>query len=118
MEIKARICKRTDVQCTCCTKDRKQVLDMFEVAIPNGNDNTLTVLRLCDECIDKLFIKTLKCNCYTNHRVKDKRDIQILNKRNIDRYVNVEKIPINPPVQSKKHKELDEWEKIIEEYGE
>lgn len=77
--IKMRVNKNPDSVCDICHKSRKSVLDMFDLNI-NGNITTL-----CDVCNNELFNKTLKANCYTNHRLKDKHDIKVIQKRNIDR---------------------------------
>ena len=116
MEIKARVCKDEFAQCNCCLKDKDKVLDIFEIRIPLGSNGMSESLRLCDECVDKLFFKTLRCICYTNGRLKNQHDIAISSKRRAkkmkEQYGEDKHLPINPP------KEEDEWEKVIAEYGE
>ena len=77
--IKMRVNKKEDAICDICHKSRNQVLDMFDLSL-NGHITTL-----CDLCNDNLFSKALKANCYTNHRLKDKHDMKIIQKRNIDK---------------------------------
>lgn len=74
--IKMRVNKKEEAICDICHKSRKQVLDMFDLNI-NGHITTL-----CDLCNDSLFSKTLKANCYTNSRLKDKHDIKVIQNRN------------------------------------
>lgn len=117
MEIKAKVCKNDNIQCTCCLQNKDNVLDIFDIRIPQGDGSI--ILRLCDNCIDKLFIKTLRCTCYTNARLKNKQDLLIRNKRRqkekIDKYGDTY-FPMNPPEMSTKNNIDDEWEKVISEY--
>lgn len=116
MEIKARVCKSSHVQCNCCLKKKEDVLDIFEIRIPLGDEKITESLKLCDECVDKLFFKTLRCTCYTNSRLKSQHDIAISSirraKRIKEQYKQDTNLPINPSTQKD-----DEWEKVIEEYG-
>ena len=120
MDIKARVCKKENAQCNCCLKTKDNVLDIFEINIPLGSENMSQVLRLCDSCINKLFVKTLKCICYTNSRLKSQHDLSINNSRRTKRYKEEhgedDYNPINLPVTQKS--EESEWDKVIEEYGE
>lgn len=122
MDIKARVCKDENSHCDCCLQTRDKVLDIFEIRIPLGGK--YRNFKLCDECVDKLFVKTLRCTCYTNGRVKSRHEINISGRRKENKYIKEhgeqEHIPINPPPVPKKkaNKEKDEWDKIIEEYGE
>ena len=75
MAIKMRNNSKLDSVCCECGQPRKQVLDMFDLCI-GGN-----IFTICDLCNDALFRKTLKADCYTNGRVKDKHDIAIINQR-------------------------------------
>ena len=74
--IKMRVNKNPDSVCDICHSSRKSVLDMFDLSL-NGNITTL-----CDVCNSELFSKTLKADCYTNHRLKDKHDIKVIQIRN------------------------------------
>lgn len=74
--IKMRVNKNEDAICDICHKSRKSVLDMFDLSLNNH------IFTLCDICNDNLFNKTLKANCYTNHRLKDKHDMKIIQNRN------------------------------------
>lgn len=75
-KIKMRVNKNEDAICDICHKSRKSVLDMFDLSLNNH------IFTLCDICNDSLFNKTLKANCYTNHRLKDKHDMKIIQNRN------------------------------------
>ena len=77
--IKMRVNKNPDSVCDICHKSRNQVLDMFDLSLNNH------ITTLCDVCNNELFNKALKANCYTNHRLKDKHDMKVIQKRNIDR---------------------------------
>jgi len=77
--IKMRVNNNDDSICSICNKPHKSVLDMFDLNI-NG-----TIITICDCCNDTLFYKTLKANNYTNHRLKDKHDIKIIQARNRNR---------------------------------
>lgn len=71
-----RVNKNEDAICDICHKSRNQVLDMFDLSLNNH------IFTLCDICNDNLFYKTLKANNYTNHRLKDKHDMKIIQNRN------------------------------------
>lgn len=75
-KIKMRVNKNEDAICDICRKSRKSVLDMFDLSLNNH------IFTLCDLCNDNLFSKALKANCYTNHRLKDKHDMKIIQNRN------------------------------------
>lgn len=74
-----RVNKNPDSVCDICHKSRNHVLDMFDLSLNNH------ITTLCDVCNNELFNKTLKANCYTNHRLKDKHDMKIIQKRNIEK---------------------------------
>lgn len=117
MNIKARICKKGNEQCICCLKHRNKVLDIFEIYIPLGENGDYQSLILCDECIDQLFCKTLRCTCYTNARTKSEHDLAVCNSRRRKKFVERHgeyTLPINLPKEQES--EEDRWEKIMTEY--
>lgn len=77
--IKMRVNKNPDAICDICHKSRKSVLDMFDLSLNNH------ITTLCDVCNNELFNKALKANCYTNHRLKDKHDMKVIQKRNTEK---------------------------------
>lgn len=78
MAIRMRNNNDKDSICCECGQTRKKVLDMFDLNI--GGE----IFTICDLCNDALFYKTLRANCYTNGRVKQKEDIHIINQRGRD----------------------------------
>lgn len=75
MAIKMRNNTKSDSICCECKETRDQVLDMFDLCIGG------MVFTICDRCNEEIFNKTLKAECYKNGRVKEARDIKIINKR-------------------------------------
>lgn len=77
MAIKMRVNKDgDDVRCQCCNKSRKNSLEMFDIMVGN------TYLRICDQCNEVLFGKTLKATCMVNRKLKSPADMAVIRKRN------------------------------------
>lgn len=76
MAIKMRNNTNKDTVCCECGDKQNEVLNMFDLCIGG------TIFTICDACNEKLFYKTLNAECYKNGRVKEPRDISIINKRN------------------------------------
>lgn len=68
--------KDENAVCRVCGHTRKNSLDLFDIAFTDKH-----IITICDECNDLLFSKTLKASCYVNHRLKNKKDIAIINSR-------------------------------------
>lgn len=75
MAIKMRNNKNKNAVCCECGETQKEVLDMFDICI-GGN-----IFTVCDACNETLLYKTLRAECYKNGRVKEQRDMAIINKR-------------------------------------
>lgn len=75
MAIKMRNNTDRDAVCCECGDTQDQVLNMFDLCV-GGN-----VLTFCDVCNEAIFNKTLRAECYKNGRVKQPRDISIINRR-------------------------------------
>lgn len=75
MAIKMRKNKSKDAICCECGETQKEVLDMFDVCI---GENIFTI---CDVCNEALLYKTLRAECEKNGRIKEQRDMAIINKR-------------------------------------
>lgn len=75
MPIKMRLRKSKDTNCEGCGCDPNKTLDMFDLMIGE------IMITLCDECVEALMTKTLKAKCYTNGRVKQPKEIRIINDR-------------------------------------
>ena len=82
MALKMRIRKDDDGICQCCGATAKRCLDMFDIRF--GNE-TITI---CDECNNKLLLKTLKAQVHVNGRLKTKDDIAIINARHAKIYTS------------------------------
>ena len=77
MAIKMRVNKDgDDIMCQCCNQSRKNSLEMFDMMVGN------TYLRICDQCNEVLFSKTLKATCMVNHKLKSPADMAVIRKRN------------------------------------
>lgn len=85
MAIKMRVFKKDEAICKSCQCTKNQCVDMFEVMI--GDERMF----ICDACMQLLFKKSLNAICYVNGRVKQPRDTQIINARNIRRKMAKEK---------------------------
>lgn len=114
-----RTCKGDEdgLKCKTCGCDRNHCLDMFEICFVGAETKKKASLILCDDCVDALFYKTLKATCYVNNRLKNQRDLTISNNRKskafTEQYGEQEHRSINPIKEQK-----DEWDEVIEEYGE
>ena len=71
-------------KCTCCKNDVDNCLDLFDIKIKG----TGSIITLCDECMNKLFMKSLKAVCSVNARIKSNKDMTIIHKRSILKYKN------------------------------
>lgn len=69
-----------NIRCQCCNQTRKNSLEMFDVMVGQ------VYIRLCDECMEQLFHKSLKATCIVNGKLKDKSDIAVLRKRGAKRW--------------------------------
>ena len=69
-------------ECDICEATSDKCLDLYDLAL--GKD----IFTLCDECVEKVFVKTLKATVQTNKRLKSQHDLQIINKRARNRYIN------------------------------
>lgn len=76
MSIKMRNNNSEDAFCCECCATHDKVLNMFDLHI---GGMTFTI---CDECNEKVFYKCLKADCMKNERIKSKKDIAIIQKRN------------------------------------
>lgn len=79
-KIKMRVNKEGEqVRCQVCNTDRKNSLEMFDLAI--GDGPAPIMLRICDLCCDKLLAKTLRGVCYVNGKVKSQQDTMVIRNR-------------------------------------
>lgn len=78
--IKMRVNKEGEqVRCQVCNTDRKNSLEMFDLAI--GDGPAPIMLRICDLCCDKLLTKTLRGVCHVNGKVKSQQDMKVIQNR-------------------------------------
>lgn len=75
-KIRMKINKQEDAVCRVCGHTRKNSLDLFDIAFTDKH-----IITICDNCNELLFDKTLKASCYVNHRLKDKKDVMVINNR-------------------------------------
>lgn len=82
MAIKMRVNNTTENVCRSCGIARKRSLDMFDVKIESNKQGVSSVMfTLCDVCMEEMFHKSLKATCHTSERVKQPRDMEIINSR-------------------------------------
>lgn len=76
-DVAIKMRNNTDKNAVCCEcgETQDQVLNMFDLCIGG------VVFTICDVCNEAIFSKTLRAECYKNGRVKQPRDISIINKR-------------------------------------
>lgn len=75
-EIRMRTNKSSDAVCKVCGANRKNSLDLFDIAFTDKH-----IITICDMCNSKLFNKSLKAECYVNGRIKSKADLQVIRSR-------------------------------------
>lgn len=76
IKIKMRVNKDgDDIRCQCCNQSRKNSLEMFDIMVGN------IYLRICDQCNETLFSKTLKATCMVNRKLKSPADMAVIRKR-------------------------------------
>lgn len=74
------------VRCQVCNTDRKNSLEMFDLAIA-ADGPTPIIIRICDLCCDKLLTKTLRGVCHVNGKVKSQQDMKVI--RNRQKYIGL-----------------------------
>ena len=75
MAIKMRNNNDKDAICCECGESQNQVLNMFDLCIGG------ILITICDVCNEKILNKCLSAECMKNGRIKQKRDIAIINRR-------------------------------------
>lgn len=70
-----RKAKDPDAKCCECGKGIEDSLEMFDLRIGKN------IICICDLCNDKILTKTLKASCSINSKVKQKRDMAVIRKR-------------------------------------
>ena len=70
-----RVSKDRNEKCICCNKGIEQSLEIFNICFGD------VIVTICDRCNDDLLTKSVRAACLVNHRVKSKRDMQIINER-------------------------------------
>ena len=73
--VKMRVSKDRNEKCICCNKGIEQSLELFNICFGD------IIVTICDRCNDDLLTKSVRAACLVNHRVKSKRDMQIINER-------------------------------------
>ena len=73
--VKMRVSKDRNEKCICCNKGIEQSLEIFNICFGD------VIVTICDRCNDDLLTKSVRAACLVNHRVKSKRDMQIINER-------------------------------------
>lgn len=80
-KIKMRINNEGErVRCQVCNTDRKNSLEMFDLAIAADGPAPI-IIRICDLCCDKLLTKMLKGVCHVNDKVKSRQDMKVIRNR-------------------------------------
>lgn len=83
-KIKMRINNEGEnVRCQVCNTDRKNSLEMFDIAI-GANGPAPIIVRICDLCCEELLTKSLRGVCHVNGKLKSQRDMKIIRNRNKD----------------------------------
>ena len=73
--VKMRVSKDRNEKCICCNKGIEQSIELFNICFGD------VIVTICDRCNDDLLTKSVRAACLVNHRVKSKRDMQIINER-------------------------------------
>lgn len=80
--IRMRINKKDDARCCECGAGPETSLEMFDIQL--GGE----VRTICDWCNGQLFRKTLNADCAVMAKVKSKRDLDIIRKREKEGHAN------------------------------
>lgn len=83
-KIRMRVNKQSNLSCEVCGKSKEQSLEMFDLMIGS------VIHTLCDQCVEKVFSKTLSATCIVNHKIKSKKDLSIIMQRNESIYKCIE----------------------------
>ena len=75
--IRMRTCKK-EASCELCENNTRTSLEMFQFQIGD------VIHTVCDQCLDQIFQRALSGVCYVNAKTKDKHDMAIIRKRNVD----------------------------------
>ena len=70
-----RVSKDRNEKCICCNKGIEQSLEIFNICFGD------VIVTICDRCNEDLLTKSVRASCLVNHRVKSKRDMQIIQER-------------------------------------
>lgn len=73
--VKMRVSKDRNEKCICCNKGIEQSLEIFNICFGD------VIVTICDRCNEDLLTKSVRASCLVNHRVKSKRDMQIIQER-------------------------------------
>ena len=73
--VKMRVSKDRNEKCICCNKGIEQSLEIFNICFGD------VIVTICDKCNEDLLTKSVRASCIVNHRVKSKRDMQIIQER-------------------------------------
>lgn len=76
-KIRMRVCKDEEAVCKVCGKPKSKSLEIFELSFTEKQ-----IIRICDDCNNELFNKSLRASCMVSHRLKSNRDIKIIQERN------------------------------------
>lgn len=78
MAIRMRINKEVDSVCKVCGTPRKKCLEMFDISFIKDKAQ----ITICDLCNEELFRKTLKATVGVQGKLKSKKDIAVIQRRN------------------------------------
>lgn len=101
--IKMRICKKGEegLKCKTCGCNENQCIDMFEICFIGAESKKKAKIKLCDDCVETLFDKTLKASTHINSKLKSNHDLAIIRQRNAKEFIKTygkqKHIPINAP---------------------
>ena len=73
--VKMRVSKDRNEKCICCNKGIEQSLEIFNICFGD------VIVTICDKCNEDLLTKSVRASCLVNHRVKSKRDMQVIQER-------------------------------------
>lgn len=73
--VKMRVSKDRNEKCICCNKGIEQSLEIFNICFGD------VIVTICDRCNEDLLTKSVRASCLVNHRVKSKRDMQVIQER-------------------------------------
>lgn len=106
--VKARLSKEVEnLTCDICGISSDKCLNVFDLKLGE------IIVKVCDECINDIYDKTLRCVCFVNGRIKQPHDMNIIRSRGRKYSYLLEKAKEEQEENKKRIEEEKAWEEAI-----